>query len=348
MLNYLIVGAGLSGISIAEELINRGRSVLVFENNSQNSSTVAGGIFNPVILKRFTQAWNAGEQLKTALPFYNSLEQKLGVKLVEELPIYRKFNSIEEQNNWFSAMDKPLVEPFLDRKLTPSVNKNIPSNYSFGRVIGTGRIDTSLLIKKYREYLKNQGSLISSSFDHGKLIIEDNAVSYEGIKAERILFCEGFGMVLNPYFEFLPLHGNKGEYLVIKSKELKLDVAVKSSVFILPLGEDLYKIGATYDHSDTTPYPTIQARETLESQVRKMLICDFEIVDQVAGIRPSTNDRKPVVGQHPRYSRLFCCNGYGSRGVLIAPTVAKDFVTYLEDEKPLDPEMDHKRFLKGT
>ena len=345
MLDYIIVGAGLSGISIAEELINRGKSVMVYENDSQNSSTVAGGIFNPVILKRFTQAWNAGEQLQIALPFYRSLESKLGVKLIEDLPIYRKFNSIEEQNNWFSAMDKPLVEPFLDSSLTPSVNKNIPSNYSFGRVKRTGRIDTSLLIKKYRQYLKDRGSLISSEFDHAKLIIEEEGVLYEDIKAEKILFCEGFGMVGNPYFNFLPLHGNKGEYLIIKSKELKLDVAVKSSVFILPLGDDLYKIGATYDHSDTSPNPTTKARETLESQVRKMLICDFEIIDQVAGIRPATNDRKPVVGRHPVHSRLFCCNGYGSRGVLIAPTVAKEFAAFLEEGNPLDPEIDLKRYL---
>lgn len=339
------MGAGLSGISIAEELIGRGKSLMVFENNSQNSSTVAGGIFNPVILKRFTLAWNAGEQLETALPFYRALEKKLEVALIDELPIYRKFNSIEEQNNWFSAMDKPLVEPFLDANLTSSVNENIPSNFSFGRVKGTGRIDTSTLIWKYRDYLKKINSLISTNFDYSKLVIGEDSVSYNEISARKIIFCEGYGMVDNPWFNFLPLHGNKGEYLVIRSKDLKLDVAVKSSVFILPLGDDLYKIGATYDHKDVSANPTPGARETLLSQVKKMLTCDFEIVDQVAGIRPATNDRKPVVGQHPRVSQLFCCNGYGSRGVLIAPTVAKDFVAYLEDGQSLDPEIDFKRFL---
>lgn len=339
------MGAGLSGISIAEELIGRGKSIMVFENNSQNSSTVAGGIFNPVILKRFTLAWNAGEQLETALPFYRTLEKKLEVPLINELPIYRKFNSIEEQNNWFNAMDKPLVEPFLEANLTSSINENIPSSFSFGRVKGTGRIDTSTLIWKYRDYLKKLNSLISTNFDHSKLVIGEDSVSYNEINAGKIIFCEGYGMVDNPWFNFLPLHGNKGEYLVIRSKELKLDVAVKSSVFILPLGDDLYKIGATYDHKDISANPTPGARETLLVQVKKMLTCDFEIVDQVAGIRPATNDRKPVVGQHPRFSQLLCCNGYGSRGVLIAPTVAKDFVAHLEDGQSLDPEIDLKRFL---
>ena len=156
MLNYIIVGAGLSGICVAEELLSRGKKILVFDDASQNSSTVAGGLYNPVILKRFTLAWNAGKQLEIAIPFYRELEKKLGVPLLEELPVYRKFSSVEEQNNWFAAMDKPQVEPFLDTKLTPTVNMNVPSNYSFGRVKGTGRINTALLIKKYRKYLKDR------------------------------------------------------------------------------------------------------------------------------------------------------------------------------------------------
>lgn len=348
MLDYIIVGAGLSGICIAEELIKRGKTLIVFENNSQSSSTVAGGIFNPVILKRFTLAWNAGKQLETALPFYQSLEKKLESNLIYDLAVYRKFNSVEEQNNWFNAMDKHLLEPFLDARLTPSVNQNIPSDYSFGRVKGTGRIDTSLLIWKYREYLKSINSLTSSGLDYTQLDIDEDGVSYNGIRANRIIFCEGFGLIDNPWFNFLPLHGNKGEYLVIRSKDLKLEVAVKSSVFILPLGEDLYKIGATYDPRDITEDPTAGARATLVSQVKKMITCDFEIVDQVAGIRPATKDRKPLVGQHPHFSPLFCCNGFGSRGVLIAPTVARDFVAYLEDGTILDPEIDLKRFLQDS
>src|SRR5690606_30790935 len=134
MVDYIIVGAGLSGIAVAEELLSRDKKIVAFEDQSQNSSTVAGGLYNPVILKRLTLAWNADKQLELALPVYRNLEKKLGVKFIEELPVYRKFFSVEEQNNWFEAMDKPQLSPFLDGKLVSQLNPMIPSDFSFGRV----------------------------------------------------------------------------------------------------------------------------------------------------------------------------------------------------------------------
>ncbi|UJH90923.1 FAD-binding oxidoreductase [Antarcticibacterium sp. 1MA-6-2] len=345
MIDYIVVGAGLSGIAVTEELIKRGKSVVVFDNNSQTSSTVAYGVYNPVILKRFTLAWNASEQLTRARSFYRSLQEKLRITLLLELSIYRKFSSVEEQNNWFEAMDKPSLSPFLDPELVPQINENIPSNFSFGHVKETGRVDTDLLVKAYRQHLAEMQILFEEDFNYEKLELTDNGVRYGEINARKVIFCEGFGLRNNPYFNFLPLYGNKGEYIIIKAPELKLGVAVKSSVFILPQGDDLYKIGATYDNEDKTPAPTKEAREKLVKQAGDLLTCNFEVVDQVAGIRPATKDRKPLLGKHPKYNQLFCCNGFGSRGILIAPTMAKELIDHLEDNIPLNPETNFQRFL---
>ena len=52
-LDYIVVGLGLAGLAFIEELIEANKSFLVFEDNSQTSSLVAGGVYNPVILKRY-------------------------------------------------------------------------------------------------------------------------------------------------------------------------------------------------------------------------------------------------------------------------------------------------------
>jgi len=346
MTDYIIVGAGLSGIAVSEELLKLGKTIKVFENHSQSSSTVAGGVFNPIILKRFTLAWQANEQMELALPFYKSLEKKLKTGLVHKLPIYRKFNSVEEQNNWFTAMDKPFISLFLDPVLVPSINLNIPSEFSFGRVKKTGTINTKLLLEKYKEYLENLDSFEASDFEYDQLQLHENGCTYKGFQARRIVFCDGFGLTKNPYFNYLPLRGNKGEYLIIKAEDLDLEVAVKSSVFILPLGNHLYKVGATYDNLDKTETPTQGAKDKLLNQLLKIITCEFEVIDQVAGIRPATSDRKPLVGQHPKHEQLYCCNGFGSRGVLIAPTVAKHLVSYIEKGAALPIDIDIRRFYK--
>ena len=59
-------------------------------------------------------------------------------------------------------------------------------------------------------------------------------------------------MHANPYFKDLPLDGTKGELFIIKAPKLDLDVILNTSVFILPLGNDLFKVGATYNWEDKT------------------------------------------------------------------------------------------------
>ena len=345
MLDYFIVGAGLSGIAVAEQLIAAGKKVMVFDDSSQASSTVAGGIYNPVILKRFTLAWNADEQLDTALPFYKTLEEKLNVSLINDLPIYRRFHSVEEQNDWFSAMDKPSLARFLDEKLVADLNKYIPSRFSFGHVKHTGVINTKLLLKSYREFLISIDSFQNETFEYSNLIIEAGSCKYKNLHSKRIIFCDGFGLKKNPYFNYLPLQGNKGEYLIIRSEELKLKVAVKASIFILPLGDDLYKVGATYNNWDKTKEPTEDGKKYLLEKLRGFITCEFEVVDQIAGIRPATNDRKPLVGQHPKMDNVYVCNGFGSRGVLIAPTVASALVNSIEKGIALPSEISIERYI---
>ena len=117
MLDYIIVGLGLSGIALSNHLEERKRSFVVFEDDSQTSTKVAGGIYNPVILKRFTLAWEADRQIDYSVPFYEKLEKKLGKDLLKPFNIYRRFHSVEEQNNWFEAADNFRLSPFLNTQL---------------------------------------------------------------------------------------------------------------------------------------------------------------------------------------------------------------------------------------
>lgn len=344
--DFLVVGLGLSGLAICEELEKRGHSFRVYEDNSQKSSFVAGGIFNPVILKRFTLAWDADEQLKVSIPFYQSLEQKLHIPLVHFWNIFRRFHSVEEQNNWFVATDKERLGEFLDTKLHQIDNPHISAPYSYGKVQQTGHVDTGKMLDAYRKYLAEKNSILFENFDYDQLQLEDGRVKYQDGHFEAVIFCEGFGLRRNPYFQYLPLRGNKGEYITIRSRELQLKEAIKSSVFILPLGDDLYKVGATYDNQDKSPEITSQARERLVQQVRQVINCDFEVVDQVAGIRPAMIDRRPIIGRHPEHSNLYCCNGFGSRGVLAGPVMARQLLDFIDDQSGIDAEVDLNRFTK--
>lgn len=346
MVDYLIVGLGLAGISFCETLEQHGSSFRVISDESQQASIVAGGLYNPVILKRFTLAWNAHEQLKLVAPFYSKLEEKLGVTLDHRIRVLRRFASIEEQNGWFEASDKSALSSLMSTTLIKNTNNAVKAPFGYGEVLGTGRIDTRLLLSAYGRHLVSKDVLLRESFDFDLLELKENEVVYKGIRARHLVFATGYGLKQNPYFNYLPLNGTKGELLTIKAPDLKESNVIKSSVFIIPLGEDTYRIGATYKWQDKTNEPTAEAREELETKLKTFLSCDYEVLRHVAGIRPTVADRRPLVGQHPVHKPLFVLNGFGSRGVMIAPYAAKALYDLIENDSELNPEMDITRFRK--
>ncbi|MDO6596151.1 FAD-binding oxidoreductase [Oceanihabitans sp. 2_MG-2023] len=341
--DYIIVGSGLAGIHFCEQLQANNKTFMVFDNQSQHSSVVAAGLYNPVVLKRFTSVWKSKEQLQLALPIYNKLEKDLNITLDYKTPVYRRFSSVEEQNDWFTASDKTALSEYLSIEIIKNNNSAIDANFGFGKVLETGRIDTKLLIESYKKQLLERNQLVEEDFNYEDLIVKKE-LQYKDITARHIVFAEGFGVKKNPFFKDIPLKEVKGELLTIHAPDLKMDYILKSSVFLIPIGNDLYTIGATYNWNDKTNNITAKGKEELLKKLKTFLKCDFKVVSQVAGIRPTVTDRRPLVGKHEIHKNMYVLNGLGTRGVMIAPYVAKQLYHFIESNKDLETEIDISRF----
>lgn len=344
--DYLIIGSGLAGISFAETCLLHHKTIMVLNDNSQNSTTVAGGLYNPVVLKRFTKIWEAEAQLEISIPFYKTLEEKLSEKFLFEIPLLRKLNSIEEQNNWFTASDKPTLSNYLNSNLETLENEFVTNNYKFGKVNHTGFLDTKKLKDSYTNYLISENSYLKETFDYSKLVVEENHIQYKNIKAKQIVFAEGYGIRSNPYFNNLPLDGTKGELFIIKAENLNLNEIINSSIWILPIGNDLYKVGATYNWEDKTITQTEEGKNELLSNLKDLISCEFEIVEHLAGIRPTVKDRRPLLGRHHSQKNLYVLNGMGTRGVLFGPYLSDKLFKFIENDMELDNEISINRIYK--
>ncbi len=86
------------------------------------------------------------------------------------------------------------------------------------------------------------------------------------------------------------------------------------------------------------------AKEELVRKLKTFLKCDFEVVNQKAGMRPTVKDRRPLVGTHHTYRNIHILNGLGTRGVMIGPYAAQALFDNLEKRNELNSEINISRF----
>jgi glycine/D-amino acid oxidase-like deaminating enzyme len=154
------------------------------------------------------------------------------------------------------------------------------------------------------------------------------------------------GMQSNPFFKDLPLDGTKGELLLIKIPNLSIDFILKGDIFLIPIGNDLYKVGATYNWEDKTDIPTEEGKKELLDKLKAIVGLDFEIVDHKAGVRPTVKDRRPLLGRSIESDRIYVLNGLGTRGVLLGPFLAEALYNKIENNIPLEENISIHRYKK--
>ena len=344
--DYIIVGQGVAGSCMAMKLIKEKKSFIVIDHHFHNASSIAGGIFNPVVLKRFSIVWNASKQIERLKEVFTDFENLLHKKYIYNFPVYRIFNDEQEKKTWLKkANSHPDLIDYLSID-TEQLNNfsSIDSPIGSGEVLHTGRIDLMNLIKDFKDYLQINDLFIKEEFDFNLLKLEDNKASYKNIEADRIIFAEGFNILNNPYFKNLPIIGVKGEVLKVKTNAILPDAVVKGKEFLMPLENNEFFVGATYDRDHVNYDNTIEAKEYLTTGVKQFLKSDIEVVEQHASIRPTVVDRRPIIGEHPEFKQLVCLNGMGTRGTMLAPVMVDDLYNFLELNKPIDKEADITRF----
>jgi len=74
---------------------------------------------------------------------------------------------------------------------------------------------------------------------------------------------------------------------------------------------------------------------------------DYEIIDHLAGIRPATKYRRPLVGEHPTIKGLYLLNGLGTKGISIAPWFSHQVIEAIATSTRLTPTQAFtKSFIK--
>ncbi|MDN5349748.1 MAG: glycine oxidase [Bacteroidales bacterium] len=343
--DQIVVGGGLAGSVLVYQLTQQRQHVCWIHKGQENSSTaVAAGLINPLVFRYLTSVWKVNELLPEAVHFYQSLEKISQRSFLHPITIAKIFGD-QEEALWQQKMKKPEIAQWID-----SIG-NVPDNDFLFQPFGAGFVqgywlDTVVFLEETNKIVAGQAVILSERFDLNELHFSSDGVTYKNhFHAKKLIFCEGWQAVENPFFDFVPFRPVKGELLTLKIENLNSNYLLNKDVFLLPLGNDIFRLGSTYDWDDLSDKPTESAKANLLSKLASFLNTKVEVIDHQAGVRPAIADRRPVAGLHPDYPQMAIFNGLGARGVMIAPWLGKQFLELLLHQKPLNEEIDLNRFV---
>lgn len=342
MKDALIIGGGIAGTTLSFQLLQRGWTFdLVDHVQPHTASKIASGLYNPLVLKRRRVVWKATEMLATLPSFYSEMEKLTHSKFLDEKPVWEVLHNPGVENDWMALSDLPRFQNLIG-DILPNTNPLIHA-HKIGEVAGSGRVDVSAMILAWGAYLEKIDAYQAEKIEPDHITFKENKWHWKNRVYDRIIWTKGFD-ASHPHFPNLPFSPTKGEVIIVHSPELKLDHILHAGVFIMPLGDDLYKVGATYSWDPLDQIPSAEGQKKLIEEWGKLTDAPFEIVEHLAGIRPNVKDRKPLLGRSNQWSNSYIFNGLGSRGILMAPWLSEMMFQFMENGTPLLPEVDINRF----
>lgn len=342
--DVIIVGMGLAGAVLAIKLLKEKKSfVVVNQYGITKSSEVAAGIYNPILAKRFKLSQNAAEIYPFVAENYLDFEKQLSAQFLHQTPIYYVIESQEAFNNWCILAETEAFHPFVE--IIDKDNRFNSFEIPFGllKVKHSGWVNIPVLLNALKQQLQSKGQYLEEAFIIEDLNI-DKTVSYKNYEARQIVFCQGVGIKNNPLTEHIELKPAKGEVLLVKNNEAFNDFIIQQGVFMVNINNNSYKIGSNFEWKQLDYTVNESVKEELLQKLDKFYPKDVSVINHEAGIRPSSLDRKPIIGALKKYDNVFVFNGLGSKGVALSPHYCEQLFKAMFYQSEIEPSVCVSRF----
>lgn len=345
--DFLIIGQGLAGSTLAVELLKRGKTILVVDRQDGGGSTrVAAGLITPLTGKGMNPAWHQEDCLEKAKRFYRDLEKQSGRKLYHPMPAIRVFGSDKERQKWRAkAKEQDQWAHELEQLEGPFQNSHGGLEMPDG-----AWLDTLAFMHVVRDMLMDAGAWREAEFVEQDVVFVDGKVKWQDVVADKIILCQGaYGLAgvdgYDGWFAHVAHRSAKGEILNVWVDGLDETRRYHCNGWVAPREGGMWKVGANYDWKHLDYEPTEQGKaEVLERLATWIDLGEggdvpMEVIEHEAGVRPIIRNSRPVVGFHPEMPQVGFFNGLGSKGSLMAPAVASHFAAHLCGECELDEEL---------
>ena len=332
--DFLIVGHGLAGATLARWLQILGQQVAVVDDEEpQSASRVASGLMTPITGKRNAVSYRYQDFWQVAVPFYRQMEADTQTRFFEE----RRTLKVLTETDWQELGRSAQSQRYFGRIVTPV------SPYRPRRAVelrSAGRLQITKFLQASRIGLDRQGAYYQARLQQDDFVLRADSIEVPRLRlaANHVICCQG--IAAEPCFGIpqLPFEPAKGEILELKTTGIKGQPTLLANAWIVPGDDDRCFVGATYERNFASREPTADGRGQLLGEFAQLVDRRAMLVAQRAAIRPILRGRMPQFGLSSTDPRWGFLNGLGSKGAVRAPLVSEQFARYLVDRDPVDEE----------
>jgi glycine/D-amino acid oxidase-like deaminating enzyme len=340
----LIVGAGLAGVWTAYRFMQEKKTFVLLDLKEKNtSSRVAAGIYNPLLAKRQKVSYNAKNLYPNLYSNYHELEVLLQEKFCHKHHVSYIIENLRELNDWASLSDSDWFSDFV-RVKNERISDLVVSDFGYIDILDSGWVDIPLFLDAFLSKIQVPNMFLNQAFDDNSLVVNQDNFQYEDFLFDHVVFCQGTAIDQNKYTLNIRLKPAKGEILTIESEEHLSQMIPQNGVFLLPFSEKKYKVGSNFTWDNLDNIPSESAKLEIIQKLCKWYKAPFKITSHISGVRPSSLDRRPILGRLDFHPKAFILNGFGSKGVSHAPYYSKMLSRLIYDNVNVDKDVDVSRF----
>ena len=371
--DVLIFGAGVTGLSIAHSLCKRGKKVIVVEKAAMGAGA-SGACDDMILLQSkkpgilLEMAFRSLElfkDLEKELPVDIELENRGGTIFIEnddQLKAMEEF--VASQNKYGLGVE--IIDKKQLKKIQPNISDHViastyctkdsqvyPMFLMKGYRLAALSMGMKVMDRVHAVELKQGAAKWKASLSDGTIVESEAVVNATGAYANEVCSLVGMEVPIIPLkgqilvTEQLPSIGetNAWSALYIASKLKKEELADKSNPLAQKYGLGFafsgshsgnYLIGSTREKTgfDRTTVP--EAISLLANQAKHFfpVLADVHIIRTFAGLRPSTPDGMPFVGEVSSLPGFYMAAGHEGDGIALSPVTGKVIADMICGVKP--------------
>ena len=334
-MNIGIAGAGLVGRVLALNLLQRGHTVTLFDEDTAYGDKAAG-ITAAGMLAVFAEL----ESAESVIFDHGNRSIALWPSLLEQIDIadaYQQEGSIitahpqdyNELDHFIDTLKSKVEEAskieLLDRAALKELEPDLDQHAKAFFIPHEGQVDAQRFMKASSDYLLthpdvkwHEETKVTHVLD-GTITVGDEIKTFDWVFDARGLGAQG---------EMDDLRGVRGEVFWLDAPEVNITRPTRMlhpryKIYIVPRPNNRYVIGATEIETEDKSPMSVRSSLELLSAVYSMHsgFAEARIVNMLTNCRPSFRDNLPKIEHGNKMTRI---NGLYRHGYLLAPAVVEE------------------------